>query len=108
LPGDELSINATLGGLAFMIITAAARGAGVAQMWKVIDVLERAPFAALLTQARAVTTAISEAIVALTDADVSLFETVMRLREALHRSIRTKPTDLGEYTQVLAEIKESF
>ena len=90
------------------IIPAAPRGADVAQMWKVIDVLEQTPYAALLTQVRAGTTAISEAIDALKEADVSFFETVIPLREAFHRSFRTKPTDLGEYTQVLAEIKESF
>lgn len=107
-PGDEPSINATLQVSDFIIIPAAPRGADVAQMWKVIDVLDQTPYAALLTQVRAGTTAISEAIDALKEADVSFFETVIPLREAFHRSFRTKPADLGEYTQVLAEIKESF
>ena len=60
-PGDEPSINATLQVSDFIIIPAAPRGADVAQMWKVIDVLEQTPYAALLTQVRAGTTAISEA-----------------------------------------------
>src|SRR5699024_9209726 len=40
-PGDEPSINATLQVSDFIIIPAAPRGADVAQMWKVIDVLEQ-------------------------------------------------------------------
>src|SRR5699024_1118569 len=64
-PGDEPSINATLQVSDFIIIPAAPRGADVAQMWKVIDVLDQTPYAALLTQVRAGTTAISEAIDAL-------------------------------------------
>lgn len=77
-------------------------------MWKIIDVHEQTPYAALLTQVRTGTIAISEALDALKEADVSFFETAIPLREASRRSFRTKPTDLGEYTQVLAEIKESF
>src|SRR5699024_12624683 len=77
LPGDEPSINATLQVSDFIIIPAAPRGADVAQMWKVIDVLEQTPYAALLTQVRAGTTAISEALDALKEADVSFFETVI-------------------------------
>src|SRR5699024_2688468 len=106
-PGDEPSINATLQVSDFIIIPAAPRCADVAQIWKVIYVLKQAPYAALLTQVRAGTTAISEARDALKEADVSFFETVIPLREAFHRSFRTNPTDLGEYIQVLAEIKDS-
>src|SRR5699024_12315035 len=95
-PGDEPSITPTLQVSDFIISPAAPRGADVAQMWKVIDVLKQTPYAALLTQVRAGTTAISEALDALKEADVSFFETVIPLREAFHRSFRTKPTDLGE------------
>src|SRR5690625_7692777 len=60
--GDEPSINATLRVADFIIIPAAPRGADGAQMWKVIDVVEQTPYAALLTQVRAGTSARAEAI----------------------------------------------
>ena len=78
------------------------------QVWKVIDALNQTPYAVLLTYVRAGTTALSEALEALGEADVSFFETRIPLREAIQRSFGTKPTDLAEYRQVLAEMNEAF
>src|SRR5690625_7312385 len=49
-PGDEPSINATLQVSDFIIIPAAPRGPGMAQLGEVIDVLGQTPYAAVLTQ----------------------------------------------------------
>lgn|SRR5699024_1364882 len=107
-PGDEAAIEATLEVADFIIIPAGPRGADMTQVWKVIDALNQTPYAVLLTYVRAGTTALSEALEALGEADVSFFETRIPLREAIQRSFGTKPTDLAEYRQVLAEMNEAF
>src|SRR5699024_5988920 len=70
-PGATALFNAPLQVSDFIVLAAAARGSDVPQLWNVIDVLKQAPYAALLTLARAGTTAISEARAALKEADVS-------------------------------------
>lgn len=105
-PPSGRVLEASIGAADFVVVPTSDSPLDLQQAWATLKAVQGRPAAALVVRAEVGTTAFKETLDALDANDTPRFETVVRKRQEIKKSLGWAPTKLYDYGDVLAELIE--